>query len=144
MTIVFASDHAGFRMREELARDAQSLGHDTISVGATSEDAYDYPDAADAGCAVILGGGAQMGVFVCGSGAGICMRANRHNGIRAAACSSVEMARLARQHNHANVLCLGQRTIESALALEVLEAFLDEPEDLAERHVRRVAKIEGV
>ncbi len=142
MTIVFASDHAGFLLREELTRYARELGHDAMTVGATSEEAYDYPDAADEGCSIVLSGMAKFGVFVCGSGVGICMRANRFRGIRGAACTSVELARFARQHNHANVLCLGQRVTEPDIAMQIMVAFLTEPEDHAERHDRRVAKVD--
>lgn len=141
MTIVFASDHAGFSLRELLDAHARTLGHETMCVGAESEDAYDYPDAADLGSAIILSGRARFGVFVCGSGVGICIQANRHKGIRGAACVTVEQARLSRLHNHANVLCLGQRLTEPNLACEIMDAFLVETEDHAERHERRVAKM---
>lgn len=143
MTIVFASDHAGLHLRRTLEERARALGHGTVSVGAQSEEAYDYPDAADEGVQVLLSGQAEFGVFVCGSGTGICIRANRFAGIRAANCTTVEQARLARQHNHANVLCLGERLVPTEIALEAMEAFLTEPEDTAPRHERRVLKLDG-
>ncbi|HXH61105.1 MAG TPA: ribose 5-phosphate isomerase B, partial [Fimbriimonadaceae bacterium] len=143
MKIVFGCDHAGFALREALVRHAQAQGHETVSVGAESEEPYDYPDAADLACEILLGGGAEFGVLVCGSGIGICMRANRYHGIRAADCTSVEMAQLAREHNHANVLCLGQRITPEETAVLIMDAFLAEPENQAERHKRRVAKIDG-
>lgn len=143
MKIVFASDHAGFVLREQLADVADGLGHNVAIVGAQSEDPYDYPDAADEGCEAVLSGDAEFGVLVCGNATGICMRANRNPGIRAAACTSVKMARMSRQHNHANVLCLGQRITDFATATAIMEAFLTEPEDHGERHDRRVAKIDG-
>ena len=142
MTIVFASDHAGFCLREELSQLAREMGHETLAVGAMSEEPYDYPDAADAGSAIVLNGQATFGVFICGSGTGICMRANRHNGIRGANCTSVALAKMSRKHNHANVLCLGQRTTPPESAKRILEAFLGEPEDDSERHVRRVGKLD--
>ena len=143
MKIVFASDHAGLVLREQLADVADGLGHKVTAVGAQSEDPYDYPDAADEGCAAVLNGDAEFGVLVCGNATGICMRANRNPGIRAATCTSVKMARMARRHNHANVLCLGQRITDFATATDIMEAFLAEPEDHDERHERRVAKIDG-
>lgn len=122
---------------------ARGQGHHTICVGATDESPYDYPDAADLACAQVLGGEAEMGVLVCGSGIGVCIRANRHMGIRAADCSSVEMAAMAREHNHANVLCLGQRTMSEAAATTIMEAFLAGQESAEERHKRRVQKLDG-
>ena len=143
MKIVFSSDHAGFVLREQLADHAVGLGHKVTTVGAQSEDPYDYPDAADEGCAAVLSGDADLGVLVCGNGTGIGMRANKHAGIRAAPCTSVKMARMARRHNHANVLCLGQRITDFATATDIMEVFLTEPEDHDERHDRRVAKIDA-
>ena len=143
MKIIFASDHAGFVLREQLMDAAIGAGHKVNAVGAQSEDPYDYPDAADEGCAVVLKGEAEFGVLVCGNATGICMRANKHHGIRAAACSTVKMARMARRHNHANVLCLGQRITDFATAAAIMEVFLTESEDHDERHDRRVAKIDG-
>jgi len=143
MKLVLASDHAGFQLRETLADYARTLGHDVITVGAPTEEAYDYPDAADEGVEKFMKEHADFAVFVCGSGIGICMRANKHHGIRAADCTSVEMAKLARQHNHANVLCLGQRITEPDMAKEIMEAFLNEAPDTTERHQRRVDKING-
>ncbi len=143
MTIIFSSDHAGFSLREALARHAKEAGHEAISVGARSEEAYDYPDAADEAVKYVLEGRANFGVFVCGTGLGICIRANRYKGIRGAPCTSAEMAKLAREHNNANVLCLGARITPTGLAVEILDAFLDEPTSDVDRHKRRVGKLDG-
>lgn len=143
MKLVFSSDHAGYVLRQQLVESAKAGGYETVVVGAPSEDAYDYPDAADEACEVLLNGGADFAVLVCGNGIGICMRANKHPGIRAANCTSVKMATMARQHNHANVLCLGQRITEPDMARDIMEEFLNEGPDTAERHKRRVAKIDG-
>ena len=143
MKLVFSSDHAGYTLRGLLVEHARASGHETIVVGAPSEDAFDYPDAADDGCEVLLNGEADFAVLICGTGVGICMRANKHQGIRAASCTSVKLAKMARQHNHANVLCLGQRITEPDVAQEIMQAFLSETQDTAERHSRRVAKIDG-
>jgi len=143
MKLVFGSDHAGFCMRRDLAEWARGLGHEVEELGAQDESAYDYPDVADAVAERILHGEAEMGVLMCGTGIGVCIRANRHRGIRAAlACNPAE-AVLARQHNHANVLCLGGRTISHDHAQEVVAAFLNASPDYQERHVRRVAKLDS-
>jgi ribose 5-phosphate isomerase B len=143
MTVVFSSDHAGFALKQRLAAHARDAGLEVIVVGAPSEEPYDYPDAADEGAAKILSGEAQFGVFICGSGVGICMRANRHRGIRGAPVTTVEAAQLTREHNDANVLCFGQRTIDPDDAVRIMDAFLREPSSPEERHKRRVAKIDG-
>ena len=142
MRLVFTADHAGYKMREALATWAADRGHEIVQVGAQSEVAYDYPIAADQGVHELFARGADFGVFVCGSGIGISIRANRHPGIRAAHCLTVPMAVLARQHNHANVLCLGEREIEQDLAERILETFLATAPDDAERHVRRVGELD--
>ncbi len=142
MNIVFGSDHAGFAMREALRAFAAAAGHCAWSVGATSEAAYDYPDAADLGVADVLSGKAQRAVLVCGTGIGMSIRANRHPGIRAANCCNEAMAELARRHNHANVLCVGARVLDIPAAEAILARFLDTGEDTEARHVRRVEELD--
>lgn len=143
MKLVFGSDHAGFELRRWIAGWATSQGHEVIEVGAPSADPYDYPDASDAVAERILSRQDELGVLICGTGIGVCMRANRHFGIRAAQCYSPEMAQIARQHNHANVLCMGARLMTQDLAIETLRAFLLTPEDPDARHLRRIAKLDG-
>ncbi len=143
MRLILGSDHAGYVLRRLLTQKAMSLGLDTREVGAMSEEPYDYPDASDLVAEAIRAGEADAGVLVCGTGIGVSIRANRYRGIRAAVCCSPESARLARAHNHANVLCLGARLTESETALAILSVFLDSPEDDNERHVRRVEKLDG-
>ncbi|MBL8086526.1 MAG: RpiB/LacA/LacB family sugar-phosphate isomerase [Chthonomonas sp.] len=143
MKLIFGSDHAGHTLRRVLVHTARRDGHECVEVGAMGEDPYDYPDAADDLAPRILSGEFELGVLICGSGIGICIRANRHPGIRAANCWNVESAKLARLHNHANVLCLGERLVEAERAVEILTAFLKAPEDHAERHERRVGKLDA-
>ncbi len=138
MRLALASDHAGFALRQALAEEAGRLGHEVAHHGAPSEDAYDYPHAADAVACEVLEGRADLGVLVCGSGIGVSIRANRFRGVRAALCHSEESAQLARLHNHANVLCLGARLIPEARAIECLRAFLSTEPDPAPRHENRV------
>ena len=142
MRIVFGSDHAGFLLRQTLETWAKEQGHEVSSFGATSEEPYDYPDASDAVACELLRNHGVIGVLVCGTGIGVSIRANRYDHIRAANCCSTKMAELARLHNHANVLCLGSRTTEPNEAVLILNAFLSTGEDQAERHSRRVQKLD--
>lgn len=135
--IVFGSDHAGLNLRKELNEWAQQNGYETVEFGALDSEPYDYPTAADQTVQSILKEGG-IGVLICGSGIGISMRANRYPGIRAALCLTPEMAEISRKHNHANVLCLGERLTDSTTALEILKKFLDTSIDKDIRHLHRV------
>jgi RpiB/LacA/LacB family sugar-phosphate isomerase len=137
--LAFGSDHAGFDRRRAIAQFAVSLGHTVTEHGAQGPDAFDYPIAADKVAGEVLGGRADAGVLICGTGIGVSIRA----GIRAALCCSPHAAELARQHNHANVLCLGARTSSEEESRAVLAAFLQTPYDEAERHVRRAGLLDG-
>ena len=142
MTLVFGSDHAGYELRKRLVDHAVSFGHTCIQVGAPSEDSFDYPVAADEAVEKLLGGDATLGVLICGTGNGMSIRANRNAGIRAAVCCSPKAAELARQHNQANVLCIGARLTSLEDAKLILTAFLHAQPDLAERHQRRVEQLD--
>ncbi len=144
MTIIFGSDHAGFVLRRILSSRAIDQGHAVNEVGAMDEQAYDYPDAAVELCERLLRGDADFGVLICGTGVGMAMAANRFKGIRAAPAWSPEVAKLSRQHNNANVLCLGARLIEPELATTIFDAFLAEPASEESRHQRRVAKMDQI
>jgi ribose 5-phosphate isomerase B len=144
MTILLGSDHAGFALRRILAAWLIDRGHAVAEIGATDATAFDYPDAAIEVARRIQRGDAPMGILICGTGIGMSMTANKFKGIRAAVCWNENSARLTREHNHANVLCLGSRLIETDTALAILEAFLSEPESAEPRHVRRVAKIDAL
>jgi ribose 5-phosphate isomerase B len=109
-----------------------------VEVGADSEASFDYPLASDAVACEMKSGNYDFGVLVCGTGIGVCIRANRYSHIRAAECTSVEMAQLARRHNYANVLCLGGRNLNHEQGEQILAAFLESGPDEAERHARRV------
>lgn len=141
MKFVVGSDHAGFRLKERIKSWLEERGHEVEDVGTADEASVDYPDFAHAAAERIARGEADRGVLVCGSGLGMSMAANRHTGIRAAVCRDGFEARLARAHNDANVLCLGQRVIGEGAALDALEAFVATPFE-GGRHERRVAKIE--
>ncbi len=143
MKICIGADHAGFEYAEDLSGQLKGLGHEVIRVGATSNDRFDYPIASDELATEILSGRAEFGILICGSGIGVSIRANRHLGIRAALCTSVEMAELARLHNYANVLCLGARIVKKELAYEIAKAFLIGEEDGSERHAKRVELLDA-
>lgn len=139
--IVLGADHAGFALKEHLKRIIGELGHDILDVGTGSEVSVDYPDFGHAVAGSILGGKADLGVLVCGTGIGVAISANRHPGIRAAVCSDTFSARMARAHNDANVLCMGARVVGVGLAEDLVRVFL-EAEFEGGRHQRRVDKIE--
>jgi len=143
LKLIFGSDHAGFELRRHLADWASDKGHDVVEVGANSDAAYDYPLASDAVACQLASGGFDLGILVCGTGIGVCIRANRYPHIRAAECTSPEMARLARLHNHANVLCVGGRIVSLGQSEPILEAFLETSPDDAERHSRRVDMLDA-
>lgn len=143
MKLAFGADHAAYELREALAAHARTQGHEVTTFGATGPEPYDYPDAADAVVREIYEKRADLGVLCCGTGIGITIRANRYEHIRAANCTSVEMAQLARQHNHANILGLGARILTIELATSIFDAFLSTPESTEPRHIARVEKIDA-
>jgi ribose 5-phosphate isomerase B len=138
--IAIASDHAGFDLKTALIEDLKAAGTPVLDLGTHSPDSVDYPDFADALAQAIIGGRAARGVLVCGTGIGIAMAANRHKGIRAAHCRDTTDARLARQHNDANVLALGARTTGAEVAKDCLKTFLATAFD-GGRHQRRIDKL---
>lgn len=148
MKIAVGSDHAGFEEPEPFYKPAmiahiRELGHEVIDCGPNGPGSVDYPDYADRVCQEIADDNADMGVLLCGTGMGISMRANRHQGIRAAVCMNEEMAALSREHNNANVICLGKRTTTLNECLKLIDVFFSTPFSAGERHVRRVAKIDA-
>lgn len=140
-TVVIASDHAGFALKSALKEQLQAEGYDLLDLGTDGPDSVDYPDFGHALAEAIAAGEAERGVLVCGSGIGISMAANRHKGVRAANCHDETSARLARQHNDANVLALGQRLVGVEVARQCLRVFLETPFE-GGRHAGRVAKID--
>ncbi|NDH76881.1 MAG: RpiB/LacA/LacB family sugar-phosphate isomerase, partial [Actinobacteria bacterium] len=109
MRIAVGSDHAGFRLKQELADHIRASGHEVVDCGAHSDDRVDYPDFGAAVGRAVRDGDADAGLCVCGSGIGIAMAANKIAGIRAATVHDVTSARLTKQHNDANVICIGER-----------------------------------
>lgn len=138
--ILIAADHGGAKLKEAL-KEAFADRCEWIDLGTHEADSVDYPDYADKLAKAMAEDVAARGVLICGSGIGISMAANRHAHIRCAVCTNVEMARLARQHNHANVLSLGERILDFDTARDILKTFLETDVDTSERHVRRVNKL---
>ena len=141
ITVALASDHAGFALKEELKTEITRLGLDYLDLGTNSSDSVDYPDFGRAVADALIEGRADRGVIVCGTGIGISIAANRVNGVRAAVCHNATTARLAREHNDANVLALGARIVGTEVAKDCLHAFLSATFDGGERHQRRVDKL---
>ncbi len=140
MKLAVASDHAGFELKEQVRLLLESQGHTVEDCGCYSEESCDYPDYANRLCEAILGEKAERGVLVCGTGLGMSYTANRHKGIRAALCTSAEMAGMSRAHNDANVLCLPADLIGEELMRRVIDVWL-RTEYESGRHDRRLAKI---
>ncbi|KPK53369.1 MAG: ribose 5-phosphate isomerase [Myxococcales bacterium SG8_38_1] len=138
--LIVGSDHAGLELKRELASLATELGYEVRDVGTHTSDSTDYPDYAHR-VASAVAGGQGLGLLVCGTGIGMSMAANRHPGVRAAVCGDVFSASMTRQHNDANVLCIGSRVVGGGLAGEILKAFLGAAFE-GGRHERRVNKIE--
>lgn len=138
--IVLGSDHAGYGLKKEVEQLLVHLGHEVRDMGCYSEKSVDYPDYSDKVCAEIIDGRADFGILVCGTGLGMSMAANRHRHIRAALCHEPFSARMSREHNNANVLCLGSRITGVALALEIVSAWL-KGEFLGGRHQCRIDKL---
>ena len=140
MTVALAADHAGFALKAHLVDWLCRKGIAATDLGTDSEDAVDYPDFAEAVVGVLRRGGAERGVLICGSGIGMSIAANRHPGIRAALALDAEAARLARQHNDANILVLAGRRMSKEEAEACVEAFLAASFE-GGRHRRRLGKI---
>jgi ribose 5-phosphate isomerase B len=141
MKIAIASDHAGFRYKGLIAEHLRQLGHSVVDFGTSSSDPVDYPDFVHPAAAAVASGQCERGIVLGGSGNGEAMSANRHRGVRCALCYNEETARLARMHNDANVISLGERMISEELALRIVDIWLS-TEFEAGRHVRRIEKLD--
>jgi ribose 5-phosphate isomerase B len=143
MRIAVGSDHAGYRLKQLLAEHLSSLGHDVDDLGTHSEAEVDYPEFGAAVGRAVVGGGVQLGVCACGTGIGIAIAANKIDGVRAAVVHDATTARLARAHNHANVVCMGGRIVGDEVARDAIDVFLT-TEALGGRHQKRIEEIAGL
>ena len=138
--IALGADHAGFAYKEKIKELLKSMGVEFRDFGTNSSESTDYPDYAHKAAEAVSKGEAEFGILVCGTGIGMSIVANKHNGVRAANVESVEAATLARQHNNANVLAIGARITPWEKAKEIVRAFLAAKFE-GGRHERRVEKI---
>ena len=143
MKLVIGSDHGGIHLKEVLKQHLAERGIEVSDAGTYTEESCDYPDIAVKVCREITNGSAERGILVCGTGIGMSMAANKFKGIRAALCGDVFSATMSREHNNANVICLGERVLGPGLALSILDAWLD-TEFAGGRHERRVNKIMAI
>src|SRR3954471_15864087 len=143
MRVAVAFDHRGVKLRERLLEELGALGHETVDLGTDKpQPRIDYPDKAREGAAAIRGGDAERALFVCGSGVGAAIAANKAPGIRAAICHDTYSAHQGVEHDDMNVLCIGSEVVGPELAAELARAFLTARFDGGERYVRRLEKIE--
>ncbi len=138
--VIAGSDHAGLALRAEAVKVAKAAGFEVEDLGPFSGDSVDYPDYAKAVADAVVAGRAKLGILVCGTGIGMSIAANKVKGIRAAHCTSEFEARMARAHNDANVLCIGERVVGLGLGGAIVKAFLETPFE-GGRHARRVQKM---
>jgi ribose 5-phosphate isomerase B len=140
MKLAIACDHAGFEMKQALITYLNNKGHQVSDFGTQSSESMDYPDTAHPLANAVESGAFDFGITICGSGNGINMTANKHQGIRAALCWNTEISALARQHNNANVCSLPARFISIEQALQIVDVFLNEQFE-GGRHQKRIDKI---
>jgi ribose 5-phosphate isomerase B len=140
MKLSIGSDHAGFTCKQSVLKELERLKIDVIDRGAYSESSVDYPDHAHPVAKDVQNKSVDLGILICGSGNGVCMTANKYDGIRAALCWKVELASLARQHNDANILCIPARFVSSRMAINMVKAFINSSFE-GGRHATRVDKI---
>jgi len=144
MKLVVGSDHAGFQLKNEIARLLKSLGHEVLDVGAFDEKPSDYPDFAEAVGRAVLDGRVERGVLICGSGVGASVAANKLVGIRAGMCHDTYSAHQGVEHDDINVLVMGSRVVGVKLAEDLVKAFLGAQFSGEERHARRLAKVKAL
>ena len=143
MKIVVGSDHAAYELKEAIKEKLIGEGHEVIDVGCDSTESVDYPKYGHAVGRAVASGEAERGIAVCGSGIGISIACNKVPGIRAALCTSVEMAEMCRRHNNANVVCMGARMISQELAFDIIDEWMTTDFE-GGKHLRRINEIEDL
>jgi ribose 5-phosphate isomerase B len=141
MKIALGTDHAGFTYKEAVKKHLQKFGHEVQDFGTFSEESVDYPVFVRPAAEAVADGSCDLGVVFGGSGNGEAMAANKVKGVRCALCWSEETARLAKEHNNANVLSIGQRQISQELALNIIDTWLN-AEFEGDRHIRRIEMLD--
>lgn len=140
--IALGCDHGGFELKQIILKHLKQKKIECQDMGCYSEDACDYPEYARLTAEAVLSGGCSSGILICGTGIGISIAANKIPGIRAALCSDCFSAEACREHNDANILCLGGRVLGAGLACKIVDSFLDTPFSMEERHIKRIQMIE--
>ncbi|MFC1532213.1 ribose 5-phosphate isomerase B [Thermodesulfobacteriota bacterium] len=143
MKISIASDHAGYAYKSEIIRHVENRGISVIDFGTDSDDSVDYPDFIKPAALSVAKGESDLGIVLGGSGNGEAIAANKIQRIRCAVCWSIESARLAKEHNNANMISIGQRIVTLETALEIVDSWLKASFE-GGRHIQRIEKIEGV
>lgn len=141
MKIAMGSDHAGYRLKDEIKTFLEGLGHQVEDLGCNCSDSVDYPDYALTVCEKVVSGEADKGILICGTGIGMTIAANKIPGIRCALVHDLFSAKATREHNDSNVLALGERVIGPGVALEIVKVWLETEFSEGERHNNRVAKL---
>ena len=141
--IIIGSDHVGFKLKQEIKAYLDAAGYSYEDMGCASEESCDYPLYAEKVAEKVLKE-EGIGILLCGTGIGMCISANKIDGIRAALCHNEYTAKMAREHNDANVLCMGGRVVDSAAAKKITKTFLETPFSNDERHKRRVIQIKNL
>lgn len=139
MDIYVGCDHAGYNLKQAVKKHLEEKDYKVIDLGSfNAGESVDYPDIAREVAEKIQENQDAFGIMICGTGQGSAMALNRHKTVRAALCPTLEHAEMARRHNYANVLCLGERLTEEGLALKIVDKFLETQPDPEERHKKRV------
>lgn len=141
--IAIGADHGGFELKEHIVKYLKNKGIEVKDFGTYNEESVDYPDCARPVCEAVQKGDAEHGILICGTGIGISIAANKYKGIRAALCSDVYSAKMTKQHNNSNIICLGGRVTGRELAFMIVDAWLD-AEFEGGRHQARIDKIEQI
>jgi ribose 5-phosphate isomerase B len=144
MRVAIGCDHAGFPLKGPAIEEMRRLGHDVVDLGTDSSEPVDYPDFSQAVAEAVRSGEAERGLLLCGSGVGACVAANKVPGARAGTCHDTYSAHQGVEDDDMNILCLGARVVGAQLALEIIRAFLGAQFSNAERHARRLGKVNAI
>lgn len=142
MKIAIGCDHGGYELKTEVVKHLQERNFECVDVGCKDTTSCDYPQYAKAVCKEVVDNNCELGILICGTGIGMSIAANKVKGIRAALCGDCFSAQATKEHNNANVLCMGARVTGPGLALKIVDTFVDTPFSNDERHIRRISQIE--
>ena len=144
MKIGIANDHSGVEFKNKIKKYLEDKGHTVLNYGTDSEEPYDYPLAGKELAKHVVNGDCELGIAICGTGAGISMACNKVKGIRTACCSEERTAHLMREHNDANIVCFGDRIISIETAYKIVDEFINTPFSNGERHIKRIKLLKDI